>query len=427
MKIISCHNYYQQPGGEDRSFEDEVCMLEAHGHEVVRYTRHNDDLDGMGKISAARRTIWNKETYSDLSALIRKTRPDLMHCTNTFPLISPAAYYAARAEGVPVVQALRNYRLMCPGALLMRDNRVCESCFGKTIPWPAIRHRCYRGSRAASTVVAAMLGVHNIRGTWTKAVNRFYTLTDFARNKFIEAGLPAERIDVKPNFVDPDPKPGDGKGGYAVFVGRLSPEKGVSTLIEAWSMLESKLPLKIVGDGPMFDELKKQCGTESNIELLGRKSADEMLQIVGDASFLVMPSVWYETFGRVIIESYAVGTPVLVSNMGAMRELVVDGVTGLLFQPGDARDLANKADQMFAKRECLHAMRHAARRIYEEKYTAAENYEHLMAIYAKALNGLPMSLSTDNESSIEAADAKAICEDASVSDSVAAASVSLTR
>lgn len=400
-------------------------MLEANGHEVIRYTRHNDDLNGMGKISAARRTIWNKETHSDLTALIRKTRPDLMHCTNTFPLISPAAYYAARAEGVPVVQALRNYRLMCPGALLMRDNRVCESCFGKTIPWPAIRHRCYRGSRAASTVVTAMLGVHNVRGTWTKAVSRFYTLTDFARNKFIEAGLPAERIDVKPNFVDPDPTPGDGNGGYAVFVGRLSPEKGISTLIEAWSMLESKIPLKIVGDGPMLDDLKKQCSSEPNIELLGHKSSGEMLQIVGRASFLVMPSIWYETFGRVIIESYAVGTPVLVSNMGAMRELVVDGKTGFLFQPGDARDLANKADQLLAQRETLRAMRHAARRIYEEKYTAAENYEHLMSIYAGALSGLAVS-PTEDESSIEAADAKAGCEDTRKSDSVAASSLGLS-
>lgn len=384
MKVLLCHNYYQQRGGEDESFEAEARALAEFGNEVVRYTRHNDAVDAMGRLELAAKTLWNREVYADLRRLIRRERPAVMHCTNTFPLISPAAYAAARAEGVPVVQSLRNYRLLCPGALFLRDGKVCEDCLGKSVPWPGVRHACYRGSRAASTVVASLTTLHRGAGTWRRGVDLYFTLTEFARRKFVEGGLPAGRVVVKPNCVHPDPGPGDGRGGYAVFAGRLSAEKGIDTLLAAWERLARPVPLKVVGDGPLADRVRAAAAANSAVEYLGRRPLPELLDVIGGAACLVMPSVWYETFGRTIIEAYAKGTPVIASRLGAMAELVDEGRTGLLFTAGDAADLAAAVDRLLADPAAAARMRPAARREFEEKYTAASNYRQLMAIYDRA-------------------------------------------
>lgn len=395
MKILLCHNHYQQPGGEDQSFAAEADLLESRGHEVLRYTVHNDSIEGMSRREVARRTLWSRETYAALRTLIRRARPDVMHCTNTFPLISPSAYAAARAESVPVVQSLRNYRLMCPNALFLREGRVCEDCLGKLVAWPGIRHGCYRGSRAGSAVVAGLSAVHRLLGTWTRGVDLYFTLTEFARRKFIEGGLPAEKIVVKPNFVAPDPGAGTGRGGYAIFVGRLSAEKGIDTLLAAWSRPEMELPLKIVGDGPLADQVAAAARENPRIEWLGRRPIHAVLPLIGEAACLLMPSVWYETFGRTIIEAYAKGTPVVVSRLGAMEELVDDGRTGRLFAPGDAADLAAKVRQLLADPQRLGRMREAARDEYLDRYTAGPNHDMLMAIYERAmtLHGTPAALS----------------------------------
>jgi glycosyltransferase involved in cell wall biosynthesis len=386
MKILLCHNYYQQPGGEDESFAAEGRLLEARGHAVVRFTRHNDAIDGMGRWEVARRTFWSRETYSELRGLIRQERPDLMHCTNTFPLISPAAYDAARDEGVPVVQALRNYRLLCPNALFLRDGRACEDCLGKAVAWPGVLHGCYRESRAASAVVAGMAAAHRAMGTWARSVALYFTPSEFARQKYVEGGFPADRVAVKPNFVDPDPGPGTGRGGYAIFVGRLSPEKGVDTLLSAWSRPGAGLPpLKVVGDGPLAERVKEAARQGVAVEWLGRRSQPEVLSLIGEAACLVMPSVWYETFGRTIIEAFARGTPVIASRMGAMAELVADGRTGLHFEPGDAADLAARVRQLVSDPEALETTRRAARDKYEQSYTAEVNYRLLTGLYGRAL------------------------------------------
>lgn len=389
MKLLLCHNYYQQPGGEDQSFAAEARLLEANGHDVVRLTLHNDAIDRMSRPAVAGRTLWNRQVYTQVRALIRREKPQLMHCTNTFPLISPAVYYAARKEKVPVVQSLRNYRLLCPNALFLRDGRVCEDCLGKAVPWPGVLHGCYRGSRTASAVVAALSAGHRLLGTWRHAVDFYFTLTEFARQKFVQGGLEAERIAVKPNFIDPDPGPGEGRGGYAVFVGRLSPEKGIELLLAAWQRLSSRLPLKIVGDGPLADKVRTATTADARIEWLGRRSPEEVLALVGDAAFLVMPSIWYETFGRTIIEAFARGTPVLASRIGALAELVDEGRTGLLFRPSDAVDLESALERLLANPAQLLQMRQEARREYESKYTAAINYRLLLAIYQRALSARP--------------------------------------
>ena len=232
MKLLLSHNYYQQPGGEDISFAIEAELLAAAGHEVLRYTVHNDSVNSMGKLEVARRTLWNSGTYRELRTIVRRERPDVVHFTNTFPLISPSGYYAAREGGAVVVQSLRNYGCSAPAPVSARRCRL-RALLGRSVPWPAVWHGCYRGNRAASAVVAAMLAWHRFRETWIDAVDLYFALSKFSREKFIEGGLPAEKIAVKPNFVHPDPGPGAGAGNYAVFVGRLSPEKGIVTLIDS--------------------------------------------------------------------------------------------------------------------------------------------------------------------------------------------------
>ncbi|MBT8084800.1 MAG: glycosyltransferase [Woeseia sp.] len=388
MKILLCHNYYQQRGGEDQVFADEGAILEANGHSVIRYTLHNDSINDMGRLEATRRTLWDSDAYDDLIKIIRREQPALMHCTNTFPLISPAAYYAAQRERVAVVQSLHNYRLLCPNSLLLRDGRVCNDCLGKRVTWPAMLHGCYRHSRSASAVVTAMLALHRSRKTWTECVDRYIAMSEFSRKKFIDGGLPAERISVKPNFVHPDPGPGTGKGGYAVFVGRLSVEKGIDNLLQAWQTLDGNIALKIVGDGPMARQVQRSVEKDPRIDWLGELSHSDVLSIVGDAACLIMPSIAYETFGRTIIEAFAKATPVIVASHGAMQELVNHGRTGLHVAPGSSAELAAATRALFDDSDALADMRRQAREVYERQFTASDNYLRLLEIYTEALGEL---------------------------------------
>ncbi|HEV3025027.1 MAG TPA: glycosyltransferase family 4 protein [Pirellulales bacterium] len=387
MKLIVCHNFYRQPGGEDQVFFDEVRLLESRGHQVVRFTAHNRDIDEHSRLRLARTAIWNGRACEALLRDIDRERPDVVHLHNTFPLISPAIYQAARRHGAAIVQTLHNFRLLCPSATMFRGGRVCESCLGKRVAWPSVLHGCYRGSRSASAAVAAMLAVHHSLGTWRQAVDVYIALTDFARRKFIEGGLPAERIVVKPNFVAPEPPIGHGAGRYALFVGRLSPEKGIATLLAAWEELAGEVPLKIVGDGPLADEVRAAAGRNSSIEWLGWQSQEQVFQAVGDASLFIVPSDWYEGCPRTIVEAFAKGTPVLASRLGGLAEIVDDERTGALFTQGDAADLARQVRRLFADRECLASMRRAAREEFELKYGEERNYSVLMEAYERAIAG----------------------------------------
>ena len=338
-----------------------------------RFSLHNDAVGKMGPLSAARNTIWSTDSHNAIRDQVRHFRPDVVHFHNTFPLMSPAVYYAARREGVAVVQTLHNYRLLCPNALFFRDGRICEDCLHKAAPLPAVVHACYRGSRPANAAVMVMLTVHRIAHTYDRAVDAYIALTAFARGKFVDAGFPADKIHVKPNFVYPDPVVGNGAGGYAIFVGRLSPEKGLKTLLTAWESLDGKIPLKIVGDGPMAPYVREMAGRLKGVEWLGHRPIAETYELIGDARFLVFPSEWYETFGRVAIEAFGKGTPVLASDLGAMSELVDDGRTGLLFRAANAQSLADAVLQLADNPDRLANMRQVARSEFEAKYTADEN------------------------------------------------------
>ena len=387
MKVLLIHNYYQQAGGEDGVFLEEADLLEAHGHEVTRYQLHNDQIATMKRAVLVEKTIWNRSAYRDLEHLIGRTRPDVTHFHNTFPLVSPAGYYAAKAAGLPVIQTLHNYRLLCPNALFYRNGGPCEDCLGKTVTWPGVIHGCYRGSSAASAVVTAMLSAHRAAGTWTRAVDKYVVLTEFARRKFVDGGLPTGKVVVKPNFVRTDPGVGAGRGGYALFVGRLSPEKGVNTLLEAWSRFGKSIPLKVAGDGPLEGRVAAAAKKVTGLEYLGHKRVEEVRMLMKGAKMLVFPSEWYETFGRVAAEAFAAGTPVVASDIGAVAEIVDDGRTGLRFRPGDARHLAAQVERMLSYPREYARMRREARAEYESEYTAERNYEMLMSIYESALKG----------------------------------------
>lgn len=383
MRVLVAHAYYRQRGGEDAVFEDEAQMLEAHGHDVARFTVRNDDLDESRPLTTAVRVVWNRGAVRDVREMIRASDPEVAHFHNTFPGLSPAVLAAAHAEGLPVVMTLHNYRLLCANALLFRNGRPCEDCVGRHVAWPAIHHRCYRESRAATTTVAAMLATHRLLRTWDRNVDAFVTPTEFARRKLVEAGLPAAKVVAKPNFVAPDPGVGPGHGGYAAFVGRLSPEKGISMMLRAWEPLGRLLPLRIAGDGPLAPEVEAAAARLPGVSWLGRLTADEVAELVADAQVLVLPSEWYETFGRVAIEAFACGTPVLASRLGAMAELVEHRRTGMLFEPGSAPALRSAVEEFLGfPEEVVAAMRAEARRKYESRYTAEVNYEILAGIYA---------------------------------------------
>lgn len=387
MKFLLAHNQYQQPGGEDQSVAAEIAMLEAFGHQVIQYRVHNDSIKNMTSLGVAARTIWNRASYREVRALIRTHRPDIAHFNNTFPLISPSAYYAARAEGVPVVQTLRNYRLLCPNSYFLRDQQVCELCLGRMIAWPGVLYGCYRQSRGASAVVAAMLTTHRLVRTWQNAVDVYIALTEFGRKMFIRGGLPEAKIVVKPNFVYPDPGAGDGQGGYAIFIGRLSEEKGIKTLLDAWRLLKKDVPLKIVGGGPLESLVQEAASRDARIAWVGQQPSDEVAKLVGEAAFLVFPSLWYEGMPRSIIEAFAKGTPVIGSNLGAMQDMISHNRTGLHFEPGQASALAILIEELWGDRARLDSMRQSARSEYESHYSYEKNYEKSMAIYQQALSG----------------------------------------
>jgi glycosyltransferase involved in cell wall biosynthesis len=385
MNVLMLHNAYQIRGGEDESFDTECRILRDGGHFVETVHVHNDNIEETGKIAVALQSIWSKRSYKLVDRKLCEYSFDVMHVQNFFPLLSPSVYAAARKRKVPVVQTLRNYRLICPSALLFRDGHVCEECVGEKFQYPSVLHACYRKSHLGSFTVAAMTGVHSILGTWQKHVDLYISLTDFARNKYIQAGFRPERIVIKSNCVHPDPGVGMGHGEFVLFVGRLSMEKGIGTLLSAWDRLRPPSTLKIVGEGPSSSDLRDFSRHTPNIEWLGVKAAPEVHDLMGAARITVFPSEWYETFGRVAIESFAKGTPVIASDIGALAEVVENMRTGLLFEAGNADDLAAKLKWCFDHPNELKRMRLLARQEYEQKYTADANCKRLVECYELAI------------------------------------------
>jgi glycosyltransferase involved in cell wall biosynthesis len=356
---------------------------------VVPYVRSNKELasvSGLGRIAIVSQMLWSSDSRRDFAAVLDEEHPEIVHIHNTFMVISPSIYSACRERGIPVVQTLHNYRLLCPASNFYRDGRVCEECVEHGL-LRSVRYGCYRHSREATAGVALMIAVHRQLNTWRECVTCFITLTEFARQRFIAAGFPSNKFVVKPNFVDPDPGERSGSGEYAVYVGRLAEDKGLGVLLDAWKRVGGQYPLQIVGDGPeraMLEARVRDWGL-SGITFRGLLSRADAIAAVKNARFTVVPSTWYETFGMCIAESFACGTPVVCSRLGAMAEIVTDRCDGLHFTPGDAEDLASKVKWAWRHPEELAEMGRAGRRKYERDYTAEKNYSLLMGIYEQTV------------------------------------------
>ena len=383
-RVLMVHNAYQLAGGEDGVVTAELALLRRHGHEVLELRRDNHRIDpqagAIGRLRLAAETLWSCASHAEALELLRRHRPDVVHVHNTFPLISPSLYWACAKVGVPVVQTLHNFRLACPQAMFLRDGKVCERCLGKT-PLPALVHGCYRESRAQTAVVVGMLALHRSLRTFERKVTRYIALNEFCRAKFIQAGLPAQRIVVKPNFVDLPQRPQTRARDGLLFVGRLSAEKGVEVLRDAWRGCD-EMRLRVAGVGPAAHVLERQPG----VHMLGPQTPEQVQAEMGSASALVLPSIWYENFPRTLVEAFAAGLPVIASRIGALAELVEDGRTGLLFEPGNANDLNRVLRWAHTHAPEMAAMGANARARYESHYTPDINYRQLLAIHRSAMD-----------------------------------------
>ena len=390
MKILLLHNFYRSdsPSGENQVFEMERALLQKHGHDVRLFTRHSDELTAqgaLGKIKGAVSVPWNPFSARALRRTIRDFKPDVIHAHNTFPLLSPAVFPAAR--GAARVLTLHNYRLFCAAAIPMREGRVCTECLDQRSVRPALRHNCYRGSKAATVPLAANIALHRFRGTWEHDVEAFIALSDFQRERFVAAGLPDDRIQVKPNFYagNPNIMPWNERAERVVFVGRLSAEKGVHTLLRAWFLWGDQAPpLRIVGDGELRRDLEEQT-RGLPVEFTGRLSPEESQKEIGQAKLLVLPSECYETFGLTVIEGFARGTPAAVSNIGPLPGLVRDPESGCTFESSNPESLLRAVRNAWENPEQLQHWSQGARAAFEAKYTEDANYEMLMAIYEQAI------------------------------------------
>lgn len=378
MNIFIVHNFYQIGGGEDAVMENEVRLLESHGHQIKKYTVNNEQIGSLfSKIVTIINVPFSYSQYKKLLDKLTEEKPDVVHVHNYFPLISPAIFYACKKAKVPVVHTLHNYRAVCPTALLMHNNKINEKCV-KGTAWWTVSERVYRGSFVGSLALAIMVEIHKFLKTWLYKVDRFISLTNFSRSKYIESGWPERKVIVKPNFIeDPLENIQEVKQNYALYIGRLSKEKGVDILSEAWD--GCLYPLKVVGTGFV------NIPATGAVQLCGNKTKQEVFELIKASRFVIVPSICYEGFPMVIVEAFACGVPIICSHLGSMKEIVKDGFTGLHFEPGNPKDLSLKVKWMIEHPKEVQEMGRNCRAEYLEKYTPSINYEKLMNIYRQAI------------------------------------------
>ena len=395
MRILYCHNYYRHRGGEDVSFELDVQRLRSAGHDVEVFTRDNHELRG-GPLGTAARSLFNRATAAAIRERLTEFRPDVLHCNNLFPQITPSVCSVAAKLGVPVVMALRNYRSFCANTFFFRDGKVCTKCLGLPAAVHGIRHRCYRDSVSASAVVAA-IQTHRRVARVDRWIDAYVTPSEFSRTLHVENGYPASKVFVRPNYIHPDlgaesPQQAVRQNSGAVFVGRLSKEKGVDTLIDAWQRHELDISLTIIGGGPETDSVREAAASDPRITMTGSLPTNEVLAHLAAAECLIMPSRWFETFGRTIAEAFSRGTPAIVSDLGAMAELV-DPACGWKFPAGDAEALADRVHRLRGQSETERAaMRSAARARYESRFSWEQSYRRLLRCYRQVFENRGIDL-----------------------------------
>ena len=385
--VLLVHERYRQRAGEDAVFDAELELLRQMGHPVEALVLDNDaipDDPGLGqKLRLGVETVWSARSARLLSRRLAARPVEIVHVHNTFPLLSASIYGAARSSGAAVVQTVHNYRPICPAATLFRDGRPCEDCVGRAVAWPSVVHGCYRGSRAQTLPIAAMLATQRLTRSW-RSVDALIALTEFAASKLAEGGLPADRIHVKANFIAPDPGPRSGSGDGFLFVGRLAPEKGIGTIIDAAPLLEAGIVVRVAGDGPEEDRLRAAATAHPALRPVGRVDRLAVIAELAASRALVFPSLWYEGLPMTLLEAFAVGVPVIAARIGAAAALVEDGVTGLTFEPGDHVALAARLAWAQAHPAEMAALGRAARERFEAHYTAEASHRRLLEIYAIA-------------------------------------------
>lgn len=392
MRILILHNRYIWAGGEDLAVDAEAQLLLAHGHEVIKKIADNHAVTQNGKLSTAialLKASWSQKRYKWALQMIREVKPDIVHLHNFWFALSPSVLAAAHEAGVPTVMTLHNFRLLCAGGVLLDSSgSACMRCVGHSL-WYGIIHRCYHNSFVASAMVARMIYHNRSRGTWKKDIDLFIVPSEFCRKVLVKGGMPEESIRVKPNFISDPGRPGDWvttqNEPQVLFIGRLSAEKGLFTLLEAWRKVNKKVKARLVlaGDGVLRKDLESMAG-DMNVEFLGPISSEEVVENIRQSAAVVLPSECYETFGRVIIEAYSCGKPVVVSNLGGPGELVEEGKTGYLFTGGDPSDMAEKLIAMLSDERRRKEMGEYARSVYLEKYVPEENYIQLLQCYESA-------------------------------------------
>ncbi|MGI5193281.1 glycosyltransferase [Streptomyces sp. CA-288835] len=393
MHILVVHNHYSsgQPSGENKVVDQEVELLRAAGHRVEVFERRSDDIAGrslLGKAAVPLLVPWNPAVRKELAARLRTSRPDVVHLHNVFPLLSPAVLAACADAGVPAVATLHNYTQVCPPGTLQRDGRPCTECVGST-PLPAVRHGCYRNSRLATVPLAVSLSVNRQR--WWSGVERFFCLSATQRDILVRAGMPAERLVVKHNFV---PEPGVCRAGDAehlLYLGRLAEAKGVRLLMAAWDEIAASggvgVPLVIAGAGPLEQEVTAWAAGRDDVRYVGLLDPAESRKAVARSVAVVAPSTWLEAFGLVVVEAMAAGVPVVAAGHGAFVELVEDGVTGLLHRPGEPASLASCIRRIAAEPDRNQEMGQTARRRYEQRFSPAVGLGRLVDEYRTAIAG----------------------------------------
>ena len=394
MRVLLVHNFYGSaaPSGENQVFEAEKALLQSRGHEVAEFTRQSDEIRGQGvwgTIKGAVATPWNPWSAGAIRQEVARFLPDVVHVHNTFPLISPSVFHALAGTGVARVLTLHNYRLFCPAAIPMRAGQVCTDCLDRRSVLPALQHGCYRNSRLATVPLALNVALHRAAGTWSHQVDAFIALTEFQRQRVVDAGLPVSRVFVKPNFYPGNPAmvPWAQRRPCVVFAGRLTAEKGVATLVRAWQLWGLEAPeLRVLGDGELRGELEAMAAGLP-VRFLGQLGAAEAQKQIAEASLLVLPSECLEGFPMVLREAFAFGTPAAVSRVGPLPSIVRHGESGLVFEAGNPAALLHEVRYAWSTPGLLAALGHGARTAFEADYTEESNYQTMMTIYLKAMDG----------------------------------------
>jgi glycosyltransferase involved in cell wall biosynthesis len=384
MKILIIHNKYKEKGGEDNSFAAECNMLRDHGHDVQTLVFDNKDIDSwLAVAKLSMQMFYNSSSAAAMERVIRSFKPEVIHVHNFFYVASLAVFYVAQKHKIPVVFTVRNFRLMCAGAFLLRNGSVCEKCIKSKLPLPGIWHGCHRNSVVQSAQLTAVTSFHKFSGTWRHRITKYIVLTNFAKRKLLESSLDLspDQIVVKPNCVtDLGYLPQEQRQDYFVFVGRLSAEKGLDILLRARDKFPFKV--KIIGTGPLEPLVKSYADKYADVEYLGFRDNAFIIETLKLSKGLIFPSVWYEGMPRTILESFSTGTPVISSDIDNINEIVQHNLNGVYFKTGDAESLAAALQAFDAQSNQVHyALYQQARQTFLDLYTYEGNYKQLLNIY----------------------------------------------